>query len=240
MAQEKYTPSGRGPELIAVFAFFMALTTVTLLLRVYVRTRLVKAFGLDDWFAAAGWLLFFIHGSFAIAGAYHGTGQHTSLIKPQSDIAIGLRVRSTCSFFAMHQSSNLKQWWWLCEPLYVAANMCVKLSIALMLLRFVMQPTHRMMIYIVTIILELYSVAFFFLFIFQCTAPSYFWTRFQGNTNGHCMNANITITAVYVYSGIAIIYDWTMAIVPWFVVRKLQMTLRTKLMCAFILALGSM
>lgn len=118
--------------------------------------------------------------------------------------------------------------------------MAVKLSITLMLLRFVIQSSQRMMIYIITIILELYSVAFFFLFVFQCTPPSFFWTRFQGVTDGHCMDPSITITAVYVYSGIAIVYDWTMAIIPWFIVRRLQMTLRTKLMCAFILALGSM
>lgn len=92
MAQEKYTPSGRGPQLIAVFAFFMSLTTVVLALRVYVRARIVKAFGLDDWFATLGWLFFFAHGCFAIAGAYHGTGQHADLIKPASDIPIGLKV----------------------------------------------------------------------------------------------------------------------------------------------------
>lgn len=92
MAEEKYTPSGRGPQVIAVFAFFMSISTVTFVLRVYVRTRIVKAFGLDDWFAALGWLFFVIHGGFAIAGAYHGTGQHTNLIKPASNIPIALKV----------------------------------------------------------------------------------------------------------------------------------------------------
>lgn len=92
MAQEQYKPSGRGPELIAVFAFFMGLTTVTFALRVYVRTRLVKAFGPDDWTAALGWLLFIFHGGFAIAGAYHGTGQHADLIQPQTELPVGLKV----------------------------------------------------------------------------------------------------------------------------------------------------
>lgn len=92
MAQDTYTPSGRGPELIAVFAFFMGLTTVTFALRVYVRTRLVSAFGLDDWVAAVGWILFLLHGAFAIAGAYHGSGQHADLIQPPTELPIGLMV----------------------------------------------------------------------------------------------------------------------------------------------------
>ena len=88
---EHYTPSGRGPELISVFAAFLALTTVIVALRVYVRAKLVKNFGADDWTAVIGWLLFVFHASFAIAGAYHGTGQHANLIPPQ-ELPIGLKV----------------------------------------------------------------------------------------------------------------------------------------------------
>ena len=98
MSQQTYTPSGRGPELIGVFAFFMGLTTLTFALRVYVRTNLVKAFGLDDWTAAFGWLLFTFHGAFGTAGAYHGTGQHANLIRPHTELPIGLKVRNTIPF----------------------------------------------------------------------------------------------------------------------------------------------
>ena len=118
--------------------------------------------------------------------------------------------------------------------------MAVKLSISLMLLRLVIEKSHRLLIYVVTVIIQVYSVVFFFLFIFQCLPLSYFWTRFQGVTDGQCMDPQIIVTATYVYSGIAVLYDWTMALLPWFVVRKLQMNLRTKLLCAIILALGSM
>ena len=55
-AMADYTPSGRGPQLIAVYSFFLALTTVTIALRVYVRSFLVNGFGLDDWSAIIGWV----------------------------------------------------------------------------------------------------------------------------------------------------------------------------------------
>ena len=116
--------------------------------------------------------------------------------------------------------------------------MAVKLSIALMLLRvFSVEPAYRLAIHLVTGVIQLYSVVFFFLFVFQCTPPSYFWTRFG---NGQCMNPDITVTATYVYSGLTVICDWTMAILPWFAVRKLQMNLRTKIMVTGVLAMASM
>lgn len=91
MAQEHYSPSGRGPELIAVYAFFCTLATITFALRVYVRSRLVKDFGLDDWTAALGWLLFNLYSGFAIAAAWHGTGQHANALPP-TVLPIGLKV----------------------------------------------------------------------------------------------------------------------------------------------------
>lgn len=118
--------------------------------------------------------------------------------------------------------------------------MAVKLSIGLMLLRIIVDDWHRKLVYIVTGVIQVYSVVFFFLFIFQCTPSSFFWTRFQGVTGGACMNPDITVLATYVYSGITVVCDWAMALLPWFVVRKLQMNTRTKVVVAMVLGLGSM
>ena len=45
------TPSGRGPELIAVYAFFGSLATVFVALRTYCRAFMLGNLGLDDYFA---------------------------------------------------------------------------------------------------------------------------------------------------------------------------------------------
>jgi len=49
-------PAGRGPEVVGVYSFFLALTTLTIFLRVYCRLVLVKNFGLDDWFGVIAWV----------------------------------------------------------------------------------------------------------------------------------------------------------------------------------------
>lgn len=120
------------------------------------------------------------------------------------------------------------------------SNLFVKISIALMLLRFAMEEYQKRIIYVVTIVTSLLSVVTLFVEAFQCTPPSFFWTRFQGAMNGRCLNANHTTILIYVYSGMVILFDWTMAILPWFIVRKMQLNFRTRIMITVVLALGSM
>lgn len=118
--------------------------------------------------------------------------------------------------------------------------MAVKLSIALMLSNLVVEGYHKKLIYIVTALLQIYSMFYFFQLLFQCIPISFFWTRVNWDTDGRCTDGNVVITSTYVYAVITLVFDWTMALLPWFMVRKLQMDLRTKLMIAFVLGLGSM
>lgn len=105
------TPAGRGIEVFAVYLLFLALTTISVALRVYCRAHIQKAFGTDDYFAVLAWVshllverrcrrlttdickvLFVLHAAFAITGVHHGTGQHAWDIQPPAEIPIGLKV----------------------------------------------------------------------------------------------------------------------------------------------------
>lgn len=131
------------------------------------------------------------------------------------------------------------EWWWACEPVYVLSNMAVKASIAVMLFRLTVIRTHKIIIMVVLAVMEAYSVFFFFIFVLQCRPSAYFWTQFTGG-KGSCLNDKITVNAAYAYSAITCISDWTYAILPFFIVWKLQMNARTKIVVAMILALGAM
>lgn len=50
------TPADRGPQVSAVAGLFLALSTIGIILRCYCRAIVVKAFGLDDWFAVIAWV----------------------------------------------------------------------------------------------------------------------------------------------------------------------------------------
>lgn len=130
------------------------------------------------------------------------------------------------------------QFWWLCEPAYVLCNMLAKASIAVMLLRLTIIRTHRIIIWTVLAVTEMYSGFFFLLFIFQCQPSQYFWTQYTGGS-GSCINPNITIAAFYAYSAITCAGDWTYAVLPYFLVWKLQMDNRSKVVVIIILSLGA-
>ena len=49
-------PAGRGPQIMAVYVFFLIICTVTTWLRVYCRVRIVKKFGIDDGLAVIAWV----------------------------------------------------------------------------------------------------------------------------------------------------------------------------------------
>lgn len=135
--------------------------------------------------------------------------------------------------------ANSTQLTWTSECLYAMASMIIKLSICLMLLRFVIEPSHKVLLYIVIISTSFSSVVFFFVFIFQCSPVSFFWQRSQGLTSGKCLDPVIVVVGTYLYSACSIICDWSMAVLPWFLVREMRMDLRTKLLVAFVLAMGS-
>lgn len=109
-----------------------------------------------------------------------------------------------------------------------------------MLLRFVMEPSHKMLLYVVIALTSVSSLAFFFVFVFQCSPVSLFWERIHEDRDGRCMSPLVVVVGAYAYSSVCIICDWTMALLPWFIVRKTRMDLRTKTMVVFVLAMGSM
>lgn len=125
--------------------------------------------------------------------------------------------------------------------MYWPACMAVKLSITLMLLRYAVEQHHKKLIYVVGIIFQVYSVAFIFVFVFQCLPVSFFWTQARGDTHGRCLDQDAVFNPVgQVYAGVTFVYDATMALLPWFMVRKMRLDLRTRIMIASVLALGSM
>lgn len=118
--------------------------------------------------------------------------------------------------------------------------MAIKASIAIFLLRICVHKAHRIAIWVVTGITELYSFAFFLLFILQCRPTSLFWLRYTHDPPaGKCLDAQVVANVFYGYSAISCVTDWTFSILPMFIVWKLQMNFRVKISVIFILAAGA-
>jgi hypothetical protein len=116
--------------------------------------------------------------------------------------------------------------------------MALKFSIGVFLLRIAVARTHRVIIWTAILVVELYGTFYFFLFVLQCRPSAYFWTQYTGG-KGLCINPKILVDATYAYSAISCVVDWTLAIVPAFMVWGLQMNTRTKISAVLVLALGA-
>jgi hypothetical protein len=113
------------------------------------------------------------------------------------------------------------------------------MSIGIFLLRIAVQRSHRIILWVSLISIQLYSVFFFLLFTFQCWPINTFWERLRGG-QGKCMDPQIVVGSFYGYSALSCITDWTFSIVPIFIVQGLQMSQRKKITVGFILAFCAM
>jgi hypothetical protein len=123
--------------------------------------------------------------------------------------------------------------------MYVTSTAVCKASIGVFLLRICRQKSQIYVIWTVIVIVTLYSTFYVFLIVFQCKPISLFWTRWEG-VPGTCISIQLIADSTYAHSVISAVSDWTLGILPIFIVWNLKMTPRTKVSVAMILALGSM
>ncbi|KAH8683351.1 hypothetical protein BGZ60DRAFT_217876 [Tricladium varicosporioides] len=209
----------RGPQVAASAILFLTLSWIFVSLRCYVRTVLMKSFGADDWLAVAALILFTLYCAFVLLGVHYGTGQHLADLD-QSNIPIAIK------------------WWWCCELAYVSSTAVLKVSIGIFLMRICVKPMQRITIYMTMGIVTTFSIFYFFLIVFQCTPPTYFWTQYTGG-KGTCLESHVIPDATYAHSAVSALVDWTLGILPIFLVWDLAMNPRTKIIVGVILGLGA-
>ncbi|KAF2174993.1 hypothetical protein K469DRAFT_612360 [Zopfia rhizophila CBS 207.26] len=206
----------RGPELLWVNIFFMTTAVAATSLRCYVRARMVKAFGIDDWLMIFATLSFVSYSSFSNAGVHYGTGRH------YHDLPLhGIQKAMKC--------------WWFCYLFYCTSMISSKVSIGFLLLRIAVKKIHAWILYAAMFISVVAGVVFFFVTLFQCKPISYFWNKTQ---SGKCINIDIIIGLACLYSTFSIISDFTFAILPVFLVWNLQLNRRAKIALIPLLTMG--
>ena len=101
-----------------------------------------------------------------------------------------------------------------------------------------------MIIWVVIGIVTLYSLYYFGLVIFQCRPIGYFWNQYWNKfgipTRGQCVSPGVVEGSTYTHSALSALADWTLGILPIFLVWDLNMNPRTKVSVALILALGAL
>lgn len=213
----------RSVEVKAVAATFVSIACVTVMLRCYVRLRVVRGFGWDDGAMVVAMLFYFMFSGSMIGGSLYGTGQH------MKDLTAAQRVTAM-------------EYWWFCEIAYCFASLGCKVSVCIFLLRITVKREHIWTLYAVMFLTVLAGIVFMFVMLLQCKPLQFFWMRTANDPaiEGWCMDIRIVIAMTYVYSAFAALCDFTVGILPIFLVRKLSMQRRTKIAVVGILGMACM
>ncbi|KAF2771719.1 hypothetical protein EJ03DRAFT_289193 [Teratosphaeria nubilosa] len=231
--------SEKRKSCLGIAISFFALSWITVALRVLVRAGMLRSFGPDDWTMLATQLLFTAYLICQLGGVLYGTGEHLSDLDPT-------RAQKALSF------------WYFCEAFYVASTGMLKVSIGLFLLRVATKPLHVWLIRAIMAFSAVFGGAFvhlpkntvhrssantccqLFVVIFQCWPISDWWSL--NPADKHCINPTAIIGLTYGVSALNVLADWTIGILPIFIVRDLQMSLRQRRLVSVILgfaAIGS-
>ncbi|KAG9241494.1 hypothetical protein BJ878DRAFT_225320 [Calycina marina] len=217
----------RGNRAGATAVGFLVASWVAVTIRVYVRGYMMKAFGIDDYLCIIALFLFSLYCAFVLIGVQYGTGKHliTIFSEPNGDDNFVIAMRA----------------WWIAELGYVSCTTVLKISIGFFILRVCVKPIQKIVIWVVIGVNTAYSFYYFALVIFQCLPVDHFWNQynFASPSSGRCVSTTVIIGSTYAHSSLSILADWTLGVMPIFLVWNLAMTPRTKLSVAAILAMGA-
>jgi hypothetical protein len=124
-----------------------------------------------------------------------------------------------------------------CELFYVLTTTLLKVSIGLFLLRVATNKVHVWIIRITMAITVTLGPIIFFVFLFQCDPISAFWTL--DPHDGKCLDTTVLVALVFTISGLNVIADWTFGLLPFWVVKDLQIPLRQKRLVIGLLAFAA-
>lgn len=139
----------------------------------------------------------------------------------------------------MTQAARSLRGWYLCMVLYAPVTLTIRASVCVLLLRLSTSKHFNRIVYANLGLIAAISVAFFFILIFQCSPPSYFWTQVLGS-KGHCHNKLIVTYATTVHSALSAASDWCLGLMPIALLWNVKINRRTKAIVAFLLSLGMM
>ncbi|KAF4548353.1 Hypothetical protein D9617_29g007300 [Elsinoe fawcettii] len=209
----------RSQEVLALAIVFMTFTFATVATRVYVRLRLIKAMGSDDWTMLAAFGCFMGYLICQLGGVRYGTGRRIENLDRDD-------------------AQRALKFWFFCEVFYAPATTLLKVSVGLFLLRI---AVSKIQIWIIRIFIAgslIFGAFYTFLIIFQCSPVSFWWDLNPAST-GKCINPSVFAVCAYIISALNTAADLTFAILPMFIVWKTSMTKRTRIMVCMLLGIAS-
>ncbi|KAF4973793.1 hypothetical protein FSARC_22 [Fusarium sarcochroum] len=207
-------PEGLAASIFVVTIFFTVACFIVVVLRVFIRIKM-QCFGYDDWLMITGTLINMTHNAVIIWGTRTGIGT------PDSGLNISIMIEGAKAIF-------------IWQILYVSSSLFIKASICIQLRRIAIEKWHIIFLWTLIVSSVLTTIAAIVAVLIRCKPVPASWNPALGT----CENQHIIIVFTYVVSGMNILTDFAVAIIPIFILRKLQMRASLKRMTALVLGVG--
>jgi len=160
----KKVPEGYSATQITICTILLVVCWVTVILRFWTRTVIVRVLGMDDYFALASAVCFTCY---------------CILLSVENEMVTN---RSVVTEDTMTIATNII---WALEVFYVVTVALLRISLGYFFLRIIHQPWQRRLIYGIMIFYSTFSFGYFWYAIFQCGVPTkeHFW---QAKTLAKC------------------------------------------------------
>ncbi|KAF0323353.1 cation-transporting atpase 4 [Colletotrichum asianum] len=209
-------PDPIGVATLGVTICLGAISLIVVILRVWARQN-TGALGLDDYLMIVGLGIFLACCTFTSIAVYAGMGTKDARLEEWNSVA-GMK------------------WLVFFQITYAWSLPFIKASICFTVFRITYRNRYRVILWTAMIASILSTTIGFIAVVAVCRPVSYTWDK---SLDGSCAPTNIITSISYLISVMAIITDWTCAIVPTVVVCGLQMKSRVKASVCAVLALGA-
>ncbi|KAK1240372.1 hypothetical protein MKX07_004400 [Trichoderma sp. CBMAI-0711] len=214
---------GDAPKMLAVLWSLTALALVFVLLRLYTRLRVLRAYGLDDYFYNAAFMTLLIYDIMMTVASMYGFGRNIDDVLAIKGPVVGMESVTRAILYSA-----------IGQTILVFGTILCKTSLALFLVRIVPDRRNHIIIWVPNGFLATGIVASLFVFWFSCQPTNYLWDR--RIPGGKC---TIDPGPISMYAGAwSVTVDLWYAAFPWYLLWNIQMPKREKRVIASSLSLG--
>ncbi|OCL11955.1 hypothetical protein AOQ84DRAFT_313007 [Glonium stellatum] len=212
-----YPNEDQGPTILAITLTVTSLALVTLIIRLFVRIRMIRNVGWDDYMMVLAMALCIAGQGVIIPEVRNGAGKHITHIPPGS-IMKGLKYN------------------FITQPIFLWAICMVKMSVGFFLLRVAATPFFRRAITSIMVFMGVYTLVCFCTIMFQCTNLAVQW---DSSVKSKCFTPRTLRGLSYTNVALNIFTDLLFSvIIPIPMLWNVQMNIRTKSSVLGVMGLG--
>ncbi|KAL6880043.1 hypothetical protein HDV57DRAFT_104172 [Trichoderma longibrachiatum] len=214
---------GDAPKMLAVLWSLTSLALVFVLLRLYTRLRILRAYGADDYFYNAAFATLLVYDIMMTIASMYGFGRNIDDVLAIKGPVDGMESVTRAILYSA-----------IGQTILVFGTILCKTSLALFLVRLVPDRRSHIIIWVPNGFLATGIVASLFVFWFSCQPTAYLWDR--RIPGGKC---TIDPGPISMYAGAwSVTVDFWYAVFPWYLLWNIQMPKREKRVIATSLSLG--